>query len=161
MSGGFARAPKRSCSHARPQTTSGQITSAIQATGAARSLPLSHDDSEGRSPLSLPLPHLIHLPLFDAMNELISPPQKEDPHNDHPLYWRNTKGGLFEEDFFWREHQQWLADAGYMLRPRYREDWEPSWLKSGKANYQCEDGKSILVSNIGLLLSGCAHIVLL
>ncbi|TFK92748.1 hypothetical protein K466DRAFT_201477 [Polyporus arcularius HHB13444] len=82
------------------------------------------------------------------MNELIGPPQKEDPHKDHPLYWENTKGGLFEEDFFWREHQQWLADAGYMLRPRYREDWEPSWLKSGKANYQCEDGKSILRGSI-------------
>ena len=86
------------------------------------------------------------------MVEWPGPPLPEDAHQDHALYWRNVKGGLFEEDFFWREHQRWLADAGYMLRPRYREDWQPSWLKSGKATYQCEDGKSILVSDDPLML---------
>ena len=79
------------------------------------------------------------------MEEWMGPPLPEDAHKDHPLYWKQVKGGLFEEDFFWREHQRWLADAGYMLRPRYREDWKPSWLQSGKATYQCEDGKSMLV----------------
>ncbi len=68
------------------------------------------------------------------------PPRKEDPHKDHPLYWKNIKGGLFEDEFFWREHQRWLADTGYMLRPRYREDWQPSWLGSKKIYFQCEDG---------------------
>ncbi|TFK92746.1 kinase-like protein [Polyporus arcularius HHB13444] len=68
------------------------------------------------------------------------PPRKEDPHKDHPLYWKNIKGGLFEDEFFWREHQRWLADTGYMLRPHYREDWKPSWLGSKKIYFQCEDG---------------------
>ena len=95
------------------------------------------------------------------MVEWPGPPLPEDAHQDHALYWRNVKGGLFEEDFFWREHQRWLADAGYMLRPRYRDDWQPSWLESGKATYQCEDGKSILVSdNILMLLIPTDHILL-
>lgn len=28
---------------------------------------------------------------------------------------------------FWMEHQQWLEDKGYMLRPRFRRGWVPSW----------------------------------
>ncbi len=79
--------------------------------------------------------------------------EKDDPHKDHPLYWRNTQGGLLEREFFWREHQQWLADAGYMLRPRYQQDWEPSWLKSNKVYSQCEDGKFPIVSCLGPVLS--------
>ncbi|RDX54870.1 hypothetical protein OH76DRAFT_1478385 [Lentinus brumalis] len=82
------------------------------------------------------------------MSEWPGPPRKEDPHKDHPIYWKNMKGGLFEEEFFWREHERWLADAGYTLRSRYREDWQPSWLKSGKPHYQCEDGKPMLRGTI-------------
>ncbi|RPD52649.1 hypothetical protein L227DRAFT_514514 [Lentinus tigrinus ALCF2SS1-6] len=80
--------------------------------------------------------------------EQFQPPEKEDPHKDHPLYWKNTEGGLFEHEFFWREHQQWLADAGYMLRPRYRQDWKPSWLESKKLFFQCEDGVTIIWCSI-------------
>ncbi|RDX54873.1 hypothetical protein OH76DRAFT_1478388 [Lentinus brumalis] len=76
------------------------------------------------------------------------PPQEDDPHKDHTLYWRNTQGGLLEREFFWREHQQWLANAGYMLRPRYQQDWEPSWLKSNKVYSRCEDGKFPIRSSI-------------
>ncbi len=55
-------------------------------------------------------------------------------------------GGLYEDEYFWRDHQAWLAESGYMLRPRYRMDWEPSWLNS-KKNYRfCEDGKGALES---------------
>ncbi|KIM75907.1 hypothetical protein PILCRDRAFT_13116 [Piloderma croceum F 1598] len=31
------------------------------------------------------------------------------------------------EEVFWREHQRWFQDCGYMLRPRYMPDWKPSW----------------------------------
>ncbi|RPD52335.1 hypothetical protein L227DRAFT_582116 [Lentinus tigrinus ALCF2SS1-6] len=82
------------------------------------------------------------------MTDYSRPPRKEDPHKDHPLYWKNVEGGLFECDFFWREHQQWLADAGYMLRPRFREDWQPSWLNTNKLYFRCEDGNSPLRSSI-------------
>ena len=29
------------------------------------------------------------------------------------------------------EHQKWLEEKGYMLRPRYRPGWVPSW-ENGK-----------------------------
>ncbi|KAI0786608.1 hypothetical protein C8Q75DRAFT_808141 [Abortiporus biennis] len=28
---------------------------------------------------------------------------------------------------FWRDHQPWLQQCGYMLRPRYKSDWKPVW----------------------------------
>ncbi len=87
-----------------------------------------------------------------------SPPE-EDPHKDHPLYWRNFEGGLLEPEYFWRDHQQWLVDAGYMLRPRFREDWQPSWLKSNKLWFQCEDGDTTIVSFISGMWSTYTHLL--
>ncbi|PIL35991.1 hypothetical protein GSI_01651 [Ganoderma sinense ZZ0214-1] len=58
----------------------------------------------------------------------------------HPLSTTALKFGLSPGEFFWRDHQTWLADSGYMLRSRYRLDWEPSWLKSKNVNFfECED----------------------
>ena len=57
-------------------------------------------------------------------------------------------GGLVKTELFWRDRQPWLAESGYMLRPRYRHDWEPSWLKSKTNPYFCEDGRSPPVSRI-------------
>ncbi|RPD78669.1 hypothetical protein L226DRAFT_503302 [Lentinus tigrinus ALCF2SS1-7] len=51
--------------------------------------------------------------------------------------------GLLPAEYFWREHQTWLADEGYMLRPRYREDWMPSWLNTKKNSWKCEDSRCI------------------
>ncbi len=92
-------------------------------------------------PVSLALSSYI-----SVVMERSRPPRKEDPHKEHPLYWKNVEGGLFEHEFFWRDHQRWLADAGYILRPRFREDWQPSWLKSKKLFFQCEDGQTTVVS---------------
>lgn len=39
---------------------------------------------------------------------------------------------LIPFEYFWRDHQEWLAAAGYMLRPRYKPNWIPSWLKPQK-----------------------------
>ena len=72
--------------------------------------------------------------------------EDEDPYRDHPLHWmRVGPGGLFSNEFFWREHQTWLAGCGYMLRPRYRNDWEPSWLESKQPRRHCEDGNRTMV----------------
>lgn len=38
-------------------------------------------------------------------------------------------------EVFWRDHQPWLQKQGYMLRPRYRTGWKPSWVAQGKNNY--------------------------
>ncbi|KAL4246877.1 hypothetical protein ABKN59_008813 [Abortiporus biennis] len=40
---------------------------------------------------------------------------------------REARRRLLPHEIFWRDHQQWLEESGYMLRPRYRPDWQPSW----------------------------------
>lgn len=47
---------------------------------------------------------------------------------------------------FWRDHQKWLEQHGYMLRPRYRPGWTPSWEGTDKRPDKCEDGLRALVS---------------
>ncbi|KAF8480691.1 hypothetical protein JB92DRAFT_3085892 [Gautieria morchelliformis] len=41
---------------------------------------------------------------------------------------------------FWIALQPWLASCGYMLRPRYRPGWVPSWLGTNQDRFECEDG---------------------
>ncbi len=72
-------------------------------------------------------------------------PAKDDPYHRHPLHWTNTPGGLKKAEFFWRDHQKYLAECGYMLRPRYDENWVPSWLNTKTDPWQCEDGKFTFV----------------
>lgn len=43
-------------------------------------------------------------------------------------------------EYYWRDRQQWLEQCGYMLRPRYKPDWVPSWQGTKKHSYDCEDG---------------------
>ena len=35
-------------------------------------------------------------------------------------------GVLLSRELFWRDHQPWLEEKGYMLRPRYKPDWVAS-----------------------------------
>ncbi|KAH9920136.1 uncharacterized protein B0H18DRAFT_1025282 [Fomitopsis serialis] len=58
------------------------------------------------------------------------------------------EGGLMDHEHFWRDRQSWLQEQGYMLRPRYRPDWKPSWLGTKKHYRECEDGHSTLVDTI-------------
>ncbi|EIW62688.1 uncharacterized protein TRAVEDRAFT_69009 [Trametes versicolor FP-101664 SS1] len=54
-------------------------------------------------------------------------------------------GELTTGETWWRDHQVWLQERGYMLRPRYRPDWVPSWHKDGGAYYDSyEDGRAIV-----------------
>ncbi|KZT71756.1 hypothetical protein DAEQUDRAFT_687108 [Daedalea quercina L-15889] len=57
-------------------------------------------------------------------------------------------GKLMEHEYFWRDRQPWLQDHGYMLRPRYRPDWKPSWLGTKKDHMDCEDGQNTIVPTI-------------
>ncbi|KAH9920134.1 uncharacterized protein B0H18DRAFT_1025266 [Fomitopsis serialis] len=59
-----------------------------------------------------------------------------------------TDGGLATHEQFWRDRQPWLQERGYMLRPRYRPDWKPSWLGTDKFYRDCEDGQSTLMPTI-------------
>ncbi|KAL5530916.1 hypothetical protein ACEPAG_3792 [Sanghuangporus baumii] len=40
----------------------------------------------------------------------------------------------------WRNRQRMLERHGYLLRPRFRPDWVPSWLNTAKRPLLCEDG---------------------
>lgn len=40
---------------------------------------------------------------------------------------------------FWVENYDWLAEQGYLLRPRYHPLWIPSWTHDGRDPADCED----------------------
>ncbi|KAF5336853.1 hypothetical protein D9611_003035 [Ephemerocybe angulata] len=42
---------------------------------------------------------------------------------------------------YWKEQYDWLLDAGYRLRSRYKADWEPSWAGTNWNPYDCEDAQ--------------------
>ncbi|KZV68708.1 hypothetical protein PENSPDRAFT_666269 [Peniophora sp. CONT] len=51
-----------------------------------------------------------------------------------------TRQRLYDREIWWRDRQPFLQSKGYMLRPRFRPNWVPSWLTSGKHPYRSEDG---------------------
>jgi hypothetical protein len=51
---------------------------------------------------------------------------------------------LTPEEEFWRDHQRWLQDCGYMLRRRYMPDWQPSWPE-GVRGSKYEDAQPLNV----------------
>jgi hypothetical protein len=55
-------------------------------------------------------------------------------------------GGIDENERWWVERQEALEQAGYMLRPRFRAGWQPSWTGTNKLFIYFEDGQSIGVS---------------
>ena len=50
-------------------------------------------------------------------------------------------GAIDELEVWWVERQEALERAGYMLRPRYRPGWVPSWSLTNKLYFRCEDGQ--------------------
>ncbi|KAJ3001184.1 hypothetical protein NUW54_g6593 [Trametes sanguinea] len=57
-------------------------------------------------------------------------------------YTRSTlKGhyGLLPSEIWWKDRQQYLFEAGYVLRPRYWPNWRPSWLGTNLHPMYCED----------------------
>lgn len=59
-------------------------------------------------------------------------------------------GELSKLELFWRDHSSWLEERGYMLRPRYKMNWVPSWLDKRKHWSRCEDGQRPSVSGFSL-----------
>jgi hypothetical protein len=64
------------------------------------------------------------------------------------------EGGLSEGEIYWRDHQKWLLECGYRLRPRYDPGWIPSWTKTGRPAALCEDWNSLLVCVLAFLING-------
>lgn len=52
---------------------------------------------------------------------------------------RMFAGELAEYEKPWRDRYEFLRSHGYVLRPRYRPGWTPSWHKSGHFPQSCED----------------------
>ncbi|KAH9941283.1 uncharacterized protein BXZ73DRAFT_88426 [Epithele typhae] len=52
--------------------------------------------------------------------------------------------GLYTPEIRWRDHQHWLEERGYILRPRLRHGWVPSWKGTKQSWLFCEDGASII-----------------
>ena len=54
-------------------------------------------------------------------------------------------------EILWRDRQQYLESRGYMLRPRYRPGWQPSWkLDPTIQPRHAEDSLSTHVSTLAL-----------
>lgn len=61
---------------------------------------------------------------------------------------RGFLGDLLASEYFWRDHYNWLREAGYTLRPRYNPEWVPSWhgLKNPLPVVYYEDAQTRYVS---------------
>lgn len=46
---------------------------------------------------------------------------------------------LYGHEITWRDRQPFLESRGYMLRPRLRPGWTPSWLRTGAYFLRAED----------------------
>ncbi len=75
------------------------------------------------------------------MSQRIYIPWLDDPRP------KRKPGGLWEGEIWWAEQQEALERAGYMLRPRYRPGWRPSWVGTNKPYNSFEDGQIMYVSN--------------
>ncbi|KAJ7782455.1 hypothetical protein DFH07DRAFT_909280 [Mycena maculata] len=49
----------------------------------------------------------------------------------HPHFEPDEPGSLTINDIYWRDLAPWLEECGYMLRPRFRPGWIPSWKLKG------------------------------
>lgn len=61
---------------------------------------------------------------------------------------RLTDQGVYDllpSELFWKEHQPYLSERGYLLRPRYSPSWEPSWKGTRLDSLFCEDSIMLIV----------------
>ena len=65
-------------------------------------------------------------------------------------------GDIGKHEGWWVERQEALEQAGYMLRPRLRPGWQPSWTGSKKPFLDFEDAQRIRVSTFSL--TTCAFV---
>ena len=66
-------------------------------------------------------------------------------------------GEINRIETWWIERQEALERAGYMLRPRYRPGWKPSWVTTGKYYAHVEDGQTLSVRAYAFALGTRAH----
>ncbi|KAF8597236.1 hypothetical protein BDV93DRAFT_453297 [Ceratobasidium sp. AG-I] len=72
----------------------------------------------------------------------------------NPLLDQNTASPSFapeqrsEAESRWVSFQPYLLSQGYLLRPRYRPDWIPSWIATKSHPADCEDSRDSMVSRV-------------
>lgn len=54
--------------------------------------------------------------------------------------------GLSPFEKMWMRRRTQLSDHGYVLRPRYAQDWRPSWIGTNNDPFYCEDSIMSMVS---------------
>ena len=62
---------------------------------------------------------------------------------------RTTQLGAYDlipSERFWRERYTHLQECGYILRPRYKPGWKPSWIGTNLDPTFCEDSIMSVVS---------------
>ncbi|KAI9067209.1 hypothetical protein FKP32DRAFT_1673237 [Trametes sanguinea] len=52
---------------------------------------------------------------------------------------RQGEYDLLPDEVLWQKRQHFLEKRGYLLRPRYLENWKPSWTGTNIARAFCED----------------------
>ncbi|KAH8107735.1 kinase-like domain-containing protein [Cristinia sonorae] len=72
----------------------------------------------------------------EARERILEVEDSEDPRDLHP------------GEIFWRDHQQWLQERGYMLRPRYMPNWVPPWKGTNRAGVEFEDGQVSMFTQV-------------
>lgn len=71
--------------------------------------------------------------------------------NDRNDMSPKTESLLLTSEQRWVSIQPLLESLGYMLRPRYRPGWTPSWFKSNRFPIECEDGIFSTVNTLAVL----------
>ncbi|KAJ2978676.1 hypothetical protein NUW54_g11251 [Trametes sanguinea] len=64
-----------------------------------------------------------------------------------PRYAKLTEDGIYDlapEEVFWQERYRYLEEHGYLLRPRYKPGWKPSWTGTNLDPTFCEDSILLL-----------------
>lgn len=91
--------------------------------------------------------HRLHLlfPYLGGLEPALSNTDMQDTSSSpRPNYRGPVKLTPYEAK--WRDRQQFLESKGYMLRPRLRPGWTPSWLSTGQDYDSCEDSARLPVS---------------
>ena len=66
---------------------------------------------------------------------------------------------LLPHELWWKGKEEFLASRGYTLRPRFRKDWTPSWLRSVEIDpLQCEDAVELWVRQLEPILTYDHHL---
>jgi len=76
---------------------------------------------------------------------------KDDVKRPATSIWDNfdpRPEALGPGESWWRDHYQWLKEAGYLLRPRFDPAWIPSWFGTKKDWLDCEDAKVAWFSHV-------------